>query len=202
MRSGVLSGSRRLRLSAAPRADARLGSHRHSLLELQLIVPTFPFLFAGRTGADQVSLAFEGMNGIYGSAAQEALAKPSFEESLTRLDALAILLDSAVRIPGTNVVVGLDALLGLVPVIGDAISGAIASYIIWEARRLGAPRWLIARMAANTTFDTLLGSIPVLGDVFDVAYQSNLKNVALLRRHAEKHGQRYGRAIETTYMVN
>jgi hypothetical protein len=57
-------------------------------------------------------------------------------------------------------------------------------------------------MAANTTFDTLLGSIPVLGDVFDVAYKSNLKNVALLRRHAEKHGQRYGRAIETTYMVN
>ena len=72
-----------------------------------------------------MSLAFEGMNGIYGSAAQEALAEPSFEESLTQLDALAILLDSAVRIPGTNVVVGLDALLGLVPVIGDAISGAI-----------------------------------------------------------------------------
>ena len=61
-----------------------------------------------------MSLAFEGMNGIYGSAAHEALAEPSFEESLTRLDALAILLDSAVRIPGTNVVVGLDALLGLV----------------------------------------------------------------------------------------
>jgi hypothetical protein len=107
-----------------------------------------------------------------------------------------------VRIPGTNVVMGLDALLGLLPVIGDAVSGAIASYIIWEARRLGAPRWLVARMAINTTIDTVLGSIPVVGDVFDVAYKSNLKNVSLLKHHAEKHGERYGRAIETTYSVS
>ena len=97
---------------------------------------------------------------------------------------------------------GVDAMLGLVPVIGDAISAAIASYIIWEARRLGAPRWLITRMAMNTTLDTLVGSIPVVGDIFDVAYKSNLKNVALLKRHAEKHGARYGRrTIETTYSV-
>jgi hypothetical protein len=125
-----------------------------------------------------------------------------FDDSFARIEALAKVLDSAVRIPGTNVVMGLDAVLGLVPVIGDAIAGAIASYIIWEARRLGAPRWLIARMAINTTFDTLIGSIPVVGDVFDVAYKSNLKNVALLKRHAEKHGSRYGRrTIETTYSV-
>jgi len=111
-------------------------------------------------------------------------------------------LDSAIRIPGTKIVMGLDALLGLVPVIGDAISGLISSYIIFEARRLGAPRWLIARMAANTTLDTILGSIPLLGDMFDVAYKANLKNVNLLKRHAEKHGHRYGRAIETTYTVS
>ena len=122
--------------------------------------------------------------------------------SIARLDALAMLLDSAIRIPGTKIVMGLDALLGLVPVIGDAISGLISSYIIFEARRLGAPRWLIARMAANTTLDTILGSIPILGDVFDVAYKANLKNVNLLKRHAEKHGHRYGRAIETTYTVS
>ena len=90
-----------------------------------------------------------------------------------------MLLDSAIRIPGTKIVMGLDALLGLVPVIGDAISGLISSYIIFEARRLGAPRWLIARMAANTTLDTILGSIPLLGDMFDVAYKANLKNVNL-----------------------
>jgi hypothetical protein len=87
-------------------------------------------------------------------------------------------------------------------VIGDAISGLIASYIIFEARRLGAPRRIIARMSANTALDTVLGSIPILGDVFDVAYKSNLKNVALLKRHAEKNSGRYGRrTIETTYTV-
>jgi len=57
-------------------------------------------------------------------------------------------------------------------------------------------------MAANTTLDTILGSIPLLGDMFDVAYKANLKNVNLLKRHAEKHGHRYGRAIETTYTVS
>jgi len=57
-------------------------------------------------------------------------------------------------------------------------------------------------MAANTTLDTILGSIPLLGDMFDVAYKANLKNVNLLKRHAEKHGHRYGRAIGTTYTVS
>ncbi|MET0408987.1 MAG: DUF4112 domain-containing protein, partial [Hyphomicrobium sp.] len=67
---------------------------------------------------------------------------------------------------------------------------------------LGAPRWLIARMAMNTTMDTLVGSVPVFGDIFDVAYKSNLKNVALLKRHAEKNGARYGRrTIEASYSV-
>ena len=138
----------------------------------------------------------------YGTASDRVVAESTFEDSMARLDALAMLLDSAIRIPGTKIVMGLDALLGLVPVIGDAISGLISSYIIFEARRLGAPRWLIARMAANTTLDTILGSIPILGDVFDLAYKANLKNVNLLKRHAEKHSHRYGRAIETTYTVS
>ena len=126
-----------------------------------------------------------------------------FDESFARIEALAKILDSAITIPGTKVVMGVDAVLGLVPVIGDAISGAIASYIIWEARRLGAPRWLIARMAMNTALDTAVGSIPIFGDMFDVAYKSNLKNVALLKRHADKHGHHYGRrpTIDATYSV-
>lgn len=112
----------------------------------------------------------------------------SVSEALARLDALANMMDSAVTIPGTKIVMGFDALLGLVPVIGDAISSAVGGYIIWEARRLGASKVLIARMAANTTIDTVLGSIPIVGDVFDVAYRSNRKNVALLKRHIEKRG--------------
>lgn len=118
-------------------------------------------------------------------------------ETLQRLDVIATVMDSAVRIPGTNVVMGLDALLGLVPVIGDAISGAIGGYIIWEAKRLGVSRLVIARMAMNTTFDTVIGAVPVLGDVFDVAYKANRKNVALLKSHLERHGKT-GRGGEHT----
>jgi hypothetical protein len=138
----------------------------------------------------------------FGAAPAAATLPGEFEESFARIETLAKALDSAVRIPGTNIVMGLDALLGLVPVVGDAVSGIIASYIIWEARRLGAPRWLIARMAMNTTLDTLVGSIPVVGDLVDIAYKSNLKNIALLKRHADKNAGRYGRrTIETTYSV-
>ncbi|WP_245280095.1 DUF4112 domain-containing protein [Hyphomicrobium sp. 99] len=150
-----------------------------------------------------MSTMFERLNGTrFGDAFAGSLPAGEFDESFARIEALAKMLDSAIRIPGTSVVMGIDAVLGLVPIIGDAISGAMASYIIWEARRLGAPRWLIARMAMNTALDTAVGSIPVFGDMFDVAYKSNLKNVALLKRHAEKHGARYGRrTIETTYTV-
>lgn len=122
-------------------------------------------------------------------------------QSVARLDALSKVMDSAVSIPGTNVTMGVDALLGLLPVVGDAISSAIGAYIIWEAKRLGASRVLIARMATNTTIDAVLGSIPVVGDVFDVAYRSNRKNIALLKRHIEKRGLGAGdgRTIEGDY---
>ncbi len=121
--------------------------------------------------------------------------------SLERLDALAKAMDSAIAIPGTRVTVGFDALLGLLPVIGDAISTAIGGYIIWEARRLGASKFTITRMATNTTIDAVVGAIPIVGDVFDVAYRSNRKNIDLLRRHIDKRGVRSadGKTIETTY---
>lgn len=107
------------------------------------------------------------------------------EWTLARLEALAKLMDSAFVLPGTKFRFGLDAIVGLVPGIGDAISGAISSYLIWEARRLAASRLLIARMAGNTLFDTLLGSIPIAGDVFDASFRGNMRNVALLRQHLE-----------------
>ena len=118
-------------------------------------------------------------------------------ESLARLDALARIMDSAFVIPGTNIRMGLDAIIGLLPVGGDILGGLISSYLIWEARRLGAPRLLLARMAANTLIDTTLGSIPVLGDMFDVIFRANMKNMALLRGHLEKTGQLGSRASLT-----
>ena len=71
---------------------------------------------------------------------------------------------------------------------GDVIAGLVSTYLIWEARQLGAPRWLIARMLTNAFLDTTLGAIPVVGDAFDVLFRANMKNMALLRRHLEKKG--------------
>lgn len=113
---------------------------------------------------------------------------PSTQQSLARLDVLAKLMDSAFVLPGTNVRMGLDGIIGLVPVIGDLLSGLISSYLIWEARRLGASRWVIGRMMANTLIDTTIGAIPVLGDAFDVVFRTNMRNMALLKKHLARKG--------------
>lgn len=122
----------------------------------------------------------------------------STEDALKRLEALGRLMDGAFHLPGTNVRFGLDAVIGLVPGIGDMVSGVVSSYLIWEARRLGVSKWVLTRMAANTLLDTTIGAIPLAGDVFDVMFRANMKNMALLRRHLEKqgYGQKLGPVIE------
>jgi hypothetical protein len=112
----------------------------------------------------------------------------SAEDSLARIERLAHVMDSMVEIPGTKVRIGVDALLGLVPVVGDLISQAISTYIIWEARQLGVSSWTIARMIGNSAVDTVIGAVPLVGDVFDVAFRANMKNLALVRAHVAKHG--------------
>lgn len=123
------------------------------------------------------------MHGVYHNYSTREAA-----QSVARLEALAWLMDSQFVLPGTTFRFGLDPLVGLIPVVGDIISGLISTYLIWEARRLGAPKWLIARMMANTLFDTAVGSVPVVGDAFDALFRSNVKNMALLRRHMERRG--------------
>jgi hypothetical protein len=110
------------------------------------------------------------------------------QESAARLEALARLMDGAFVLPGTTIRFGLDGIIGLIPVAGDVIAGLVSTYLIWEARQLGAPSWLIARMLANAFLDTTIGAIPVVGDAFDVLFRANMKNMALLRRHLEKKG--------------
>jgi hypothetical protein len=104
-------------------------------------------------------------------------------DSIARLDALATLLDTAFVLPGTNVRFGLDALIGLVPVVGDIITTAMSLYIVREARALGVSRFLIARMLANVAIDGVVGAVPLIGDAFDVAWRANRRNIALLKRH-------------------
>jgi hypothetical protein len=121
-------------------------------------------------------------------ASVEPYRDDEFEQAVARVEMLAHLMDSAITIPGTNVRVGLDAALGLVPVVGDLLSQAVASYIIWEARRLGVSRLTLARMIGNSALDTIVGMVPFAGDAFDVMYRANRKNLALLRGHLDKRG--------------
>lgn len=93
---------------------------------------------------------------------------------------LARVLDEAIRIPGTNIRIGLDALLGLLPGGGDVAGGLFSGLIILQAARSGAPAPVLGRMLANVAIDVVLGAIPIIGDVFDVAWRANTRNVRLL----------------------
>ncbi len=95
----------------------------------------------------------------------------------------ARLLDSSIRIPGLDVRIGLDGLLGLIPGIGDTLGALLSSSILAEAARLGAPRSVLLKMAFNIAIDALIGTIPILGDLFDFAWKANLRNLALLERY-------------------
>jgi hypothetical protein len=104
--------------------------------------------------------------------------------TLIRLHRFAFWLDAGIPVPGTSLRLGLDPVLGLVPGLGDAVGALLAAWILVEAIRLGASRATLGRMASNIAIDALVGAVPVLGDVFDVAWKANLRNVALLERHA------------------
>lgn len=99
-----------------------------------------------------------------------------------RLVVLTRLLDSAIAVPGLRTRIGLDALLGLVPGVGDLISGALGLYLVAEARQLGASRWLQARMIGNLLIDAAVGAVPVAGDLFDVYFKAHVRNLKLLQK--------------------
>ena len=104
-----------------------------------------------------------------------------------RVEALEHMLEGLFEVPVLGRRVGLDAIIGLVPVAGDAITAAMGFYLVWEARNLGMPRWQLWRMAGNVGIDTLVGAVPVAGDLFDLLYRSNSKNLKIIRKHLDKH---------------
>ena len=104
-----------------------------------------------------------------------------------RVEAMEKLLERSLTIPGTRIPIGLDALAGLIPVVGDLITAAMGAWIVWEARNLGMPKWQLWRMAANIGFDTAIGAVPLVGDVLDFAFRSNSKNLRIITRHLDKH---------------
>ena len=110
----------------------------------------------------------------------------SREQRLARLELIAKLLDVAFILPGTKIRYGVDGIVGLIPVVGDVIATALSLWVVREARALGAPWHLIARMLGNVAVQGVVGAVPVAGDAFDVLFRANMRNARLLRRWLER----------------
>ena len=104
-----------------------------------------------------------------------------------RLEAMEALLERAFVVPGTNYRVGLDAVVGLVPVLGDLVTTAMGAWLVWEGRNLGMSKFHLARMGGNVGVDALIGAIPLVGDLFDFAFRSNSRNLRIIKRWMDKH---------------
>src|SRR3954453_6021352 len=129
---------------------------------------------------------FENFRIDFGQAGANPFGNLTREQRLARLDAIAKLLDVAFILPGTNIRYGIDGLIGLIPVIGDLITTAISLWLVREARALGAPWHITARMLANVALDGVVGMVPVAGDAFDVMFRANVRKVRMLKRWMDK----------------
>jgi hypothetical protein len=108
------------------------------------------------------------------------------EQRFARIDALSKLLDVAFVLPGTKIRYGIDGLIGLVPIVGDLLTTAISLWIVREARALGAPKYLVARMLGNVALDGVVGLVPFAGDAFDVMFRANMRNMRILKKWMDK----------------
>lgn len=104
-----------------------------------------------------------------------------------RIEAMEQLLENSFSLPGVNYRIGLDSIIGLVPVVGDFIAAAMGMYLVWEAKNLGMPKWKLWRMTGNVALDTAVGAIPVVGDAIDFVFKSNTRNLRIVKRHLDKH---------------
>jgi hypothetical protein len=112
------------------------------------------------------------------------VAQPATTRQVLKpLDNLARLMDSQFRVPGTNIRFGLDALIGLVPGVGDLSTFAVSGYMLWIMAHNGASGYLLARMVLNVVIDAIVGSIPLLGDLFDIGFKANMRNMRLMHEH-------------------
>lgn len=126
--------------------------------------------------APTITIEAPGTQSSFRSADQKRAA-------LDRIDLLARVFDTAFVIPGTNVRFGIEAVMRLVPGIGDAAASALSCYLLYEAHRLDVPKPVFARLVANVAVEGVVGAIPLIGDVFDVGFRANRRNVAILREH-------------------
>ncbi len=120
-------------------------------------------------------------------AMKRVTREPDRSRALSEVQTMAWLLDNSIPVPGTGGRrFGIDALIGLVPVVGDLVSGSIGLFVVWRGSRLRLPRIVVARMLANTALDVMVGAIPLAGDAFDLWFKSNTRNLNLMRRYLEQ----------------
>ena len=122
-------------------------------------------------------------------------------DPLHRVRRLARLLDNSIPLPGLRFRIGVEAILGLIPGIGDALGVALSSYILREAWRLGVPRSVLLRMGLNVAIEGVVGAVPLLGDLFDAAWKANLRNVALLEAHVNDPRRTERASAVTVFML-
>ncbi len=122
-------------------------------------------------------------------ALQRQSAQYQSADARARAHRLARLMDSSVRLPG-GFRIGVDGIIGLVPVVGDLAAAGASFYIVAQAARAGVPAGVLARMVLNVALDAVIGAIPVLGDVFDVAFKANLRNARLMDAYLDRSGPR------------
>ena len=111
--------------------------------------------------------------------------KDEKDQRLERLDRLGELLDSSIRIPGIGYRIGYDAIIGLIPGVGDVAGLVMSTYIVAEAARYSLPKSTLLRMIANVAIEAVVGAIPLLGDIFDATYKANLRNLRLLHKRLD-----------------
>ncbi|HCS54272.1 MAG TPA: DUF4112 domain-containing protein [Planctomycetaceae bacterium] len=121
-----------------------------------------------------------------GNSKVSSLLSQDQERVLRTIGQMEYWLDDKFRLPGTSIRFGWDTIIGLVPGVGDAVTAALALYIVWNARSLNIGRWTQFRMISNILFDTVLGAVPLVGDMFDVAFRANRKNLKLIMKELDK----------------
>jgi hypothetical protein len=137
----------------------------------------------GASGPFGAGVDFQNLQGAFGGISFAPLTR---EQRFARIDALSKLLDVAFVLPGTNIRYGIDGLIGLVPIVGDLLTTAISLWIVREARAIGAPKHVVARMLGNVVLDGVVGLVPFAGDAFDVMFRANMRNMRLLKKWMDK----------------
>ena len=130
--------------------------------------------------------AFGGIHFDFRTSAANPFGQLTREQRLKRLEAVAKILDVAFILPGTKIRYGVDGIVGLIPVVGDIIATGLSLWVVYEARALGAPWYVTARMLGNVAFQGVVGTVPVAGDAIDVLFRANMRNARLLRNWLDK----------------